>query len=110
MQQQTWTLNHSSQQSPKDKSLILRHLRLETMSKSCEDPTEKLVIEKLDKNGERWVKKYVGGGLHFVNWLTQYKEIYGERNVAIEEVAAPDFSCYKQGKEKIFRIWVKEKK
>ena len=110
MQLQIWTLNYSLLQSREDKSLILRHLRLEIMPEPCEDPTEELVIEKLDENGERWVKKYVGGGAHFVNWLEQYKEIYGERNVAVEEVAAPDFSCYKQGKEKMFRIWVKEKK
>lgn len=80
------------------------------MSEPCENPTEELVIEKLDGNGERWVKKYVGGGEHFANWLEQYKEIYGEINVAVEEVTAPDLSCYKQGNEKMFRIWVKEKK
>ncbi len=28
---------------------------------------EELVSEKLDEHGERWVKKYVGGGEHFVN-------------------------------------------
>ncbi|MCW4000733.1 MAG: hypothetical protein NWE93_10875 [Candidatus Bathyarchaeota archaeon] len=64
----------------------------------------------LNAHGERWVKKYVGGGAHFVNWLEQYKEIYGEVTVEVEEVAASDFSCYKKGKEKMFRIWVKEER
>jgi len=45
-----------------------------------------LVKERIDKNGEKWVKKYVGGGAHFLNWLEQYKEVYGERNVDIEEI------------------------
>ena len=80
------------------------------MSEPCVDPTEELVIEKLDEHGERWVKKYVGGGLHFANWLEQYKEIYGEKNVTVEEIVTPDFSCYTQGEEKLFRIWVKENK
>ena len=30
---------------------------------------EDLVLEKVDEHGERWVKKYVGGGSHFFNWL-----------------------------------------
>ncbi|MCL5877368.1 MAG: hypothetical protein M1540_06110 [Candidatus Bathyarchaeota archaeon] len=80
------------------------------MPESCADPREELIIEKLDEHGERWVKKYAGGGAHFVNWLAQYREIYGETNVEVEEVAAPDFSCYTQDKEKMFRIWVKEEK
>lgn len=80
------------------------------MSEPCVNPQEELVVEKLDENGATCVKKYVGEGSHFANWLEQYEEIYGKENVAVEEVAAPDFSCYKQGKEKMFRIWVKEKK
>jgi len=76
----------------------------------CVDPRENSVIEKLDAHGVRWVKKYVGGGLHFANWLEQYREIYGADNVVVEEVAAPEFSCYRQSREKLFRIWVKEEK
>jgi hypothetical protein len=75
----------------------------------CIDPKEELVREKLDECGVRWVKKYLGGGVHFDNWLAQYVEIYGASNVAVEEVAAPDSSCYGQGGERLFRIWVKEK-
>ena len=80
------------------------------MPESCVDPREELVIEKLAENGAKWIKKYVGGGAHFVNWLAQYKEIYGKENVAVEEAATSDFSCYKDGKEKMYSIWVKEKK
>ena len=39
---------------------------------------EELVRERLDKNGEKWTKKHVGGGAHFVNWLEQYREICSE--------------------------------
>lgn len=76
----------------------------------CIDPKEDLVIEKLDERGVRWVKKYVGGGVHFENWLAQYREVYGDVNVAVEAIAAPEASCYGQGGERLFRIWVKEKK
>jgi hypothetical protein len=71
---------------------------------------EDLVREKKDLNGEIWVKKYVGGGAHFINWLEQYREIYGEENVRIEEIDSEGFICFKEGKEKMFRIWVKETK
>ncbi|HZK52773.1 MAG TPA: hypothetical protein VFC84_01015, partial [Desulfosporosinus sp.] len=47
---------------------------------------EDSVLEKVDEHGERWVKKYVGGGAHFVNWLEQYREVYGEKYVEIEEI------------------------
>jgi hypothetical protein len=47
---------------------------------------EESVRERIDKNGERWTKKYFGGGGHFLNWLEQYKEVYGEKNVEIEEI------------------------
>ncbi len=80
------------------------------MPELCIDPKEDAIMEKLDEHGVRWVKKYVGGGVHFDNWLAQYKEIYGESNVEVEEIVAPDSSCYAVGGEKLFRIWVKEKK
>ena len=70
---------------------------------------EDLVMERVNEKGERWTKKYVGGGAHFLNWLEQYKEIYGERNVDVEEVDSKGFSCFEYGKEKMFRIWVREK-
>jgi len=71
---------------------------------------EDLISEKVDEQGIRWVKKYVGGGAHFVNWLEQYREVYGEKAVEIEEIDSKGFSCFEIGKEKMFRIWVKEKK
>lgn len=52
----------------------------------------------------------MGGGLHFVSWLEQFREVYGEDSVVVEEVVAPVFSCYGRGGEKLFRIWVKEER
>jgi hypothetical protein len=43
------------------------------------------------------------------NWLLQFGEVYGENNVMLEEISPPKSSCYGQGGEKLFRIWVKEK-
>jgi hypothetical protein len=80
------------------------------MSEPCIDPKGDIIIEKLDAHGVRWVKVYVGGGLHFVNWLEQYREVYGEGNVEVEEIVAPDSSCYTVSGEKLFRIWVKQEK
>ena len=71
---------------------------------------EELVRERIDENGEKWTKKYVGGGAHFLNWLEQYQEVYGEKNVEIEEIDSTGFSCFERGKEKMFRIWVREKR
>jgi hypothetical protein len=71
---------------------------------------EEMVRERIDENGEKWIKKYVGGGAHFVNWLEQYKEVYGEKNVEIEEVDSRGFQCFEKGNEKMYRIWVKERK
>ncbi len=65
---------------------------------------------RFDGAGARWVKKYVGGGAHFVNWLEQFKEIYGDENVVVEAVAASGLACYGEGKEKLYRIWVREEK
>jgi hypothetical protein len=58
---------------------------------------EELVRERIDKNGEKWTKKYFGGGAHFLNWLEQYKEVYGEKNV---EIDSREFSCFEKGNEK----------
>lgn len=80
------------------------------MPDTCIDPKENLIYERFDNAGARWVKKYVGGGFHFDNWLEQYREVYGVENVEVEEIAAPKSSCFVQGREKLFRIWVKEKK
>ena len=71
---------------------------------------EESVREKIDEKGEKWTKKYFGGGAHFLNWLEQYKEVYGEENVEIEELDSRGFSCFEKGNEKMYRIWVKERK
>ena len=71
---------------------------------------EESVREKIDEKGEKWTKKYFGGGAHFLNWLEQYKEVYGEKNVEIEEIDSRGFSCFEKGNEKMYRIWVKERK
>lgn len=71
---------------------------------------EENVKERLDKNGQIWTKKYFGGGTHFLNWLEQYREIYGEDNVEIEEIDPKGYSCFIKGNEKMYRIWVKESK
>jgi hypothetical protein len=79
---------------------------LKIMPEKCVDPKEESVYEKTDANGVRWVKKYVGSGAHFENWLEQYREVFGEENVLVEEIAAPKSSCYGQSGERLFRIWV----
>jgi hypothetical protein len=71
---------------------------------------EDSVKERIDKKGEKWTKKYFGGGAHFLNWLEQYREVYGEENVEIEEIDSRGFGCFEKGNEKMYRIWVKEKK
>jgi hypothetical protein len=71
---------------------------------------EDLVRERIDENGEKWAKKYVGGGAHFLNWLEQYKEVYGEKNVEVEEIDSKGFICFEKGNEKMYRIWVRRKK
>ena len=71
---------------------------------------EDSVRERIDEKGDKWTKKYFGGGAHFLNWLEQYKEVYGEENVEIEEIDSKGFGCFEKGNEKMYRIWVKEKK
>lgn len=68
---------------------------------------EELIREQIDKNGTKWRKVYFGGGLHFQNWLEQCKEL-GE--VRVEEVDSTGLSCFEAGREKLYRIWIKEGK
>ena len=65
---------------------------------------EERVREKVDEQGNRWVKVYFGGGQHFRNWLEQCQEL-GE--VQVEEVSPQGFRCYEDGGEKLYRIWLK---
>ena len=65
---------------------------------------EELIRERVDAKGDRWRKVYFGGGEHFKNWLDQCREL-GE--VMVEEVDSTGYRCFKEGGEKLYRIWVK---
>jgi hypothetical protein len=71
---------------------------------------EEMAREKIDKNGEKWTKKYLGGDAHFLNYLEQHEEVYGEENVEIEKVDSRGFGCFDKSNNKMYRIWAKEKK
>ncbi len=71
---------------------------------------ENEVQERVDAEGNRWRKVYFGGGAHFQNWLDQVRELRGEENVATEEVDSRGFQCFEEGGEKLYRIWVRQKK
>ncbi|HUT72555.1 MAG TPA: hypothetical protein VMW89_17940 [Desulfatiglandales bacterium] len=65
---------------------------------------EEQIKEKMDSEGNRWRKAYFGGGEHFQNWLAQCREL-GE--VMVEEVDSSGYTCFEEGGEKLYRIWVK---
>ena len=69
---------------------------------------EENIREKVDENGNRWIKVYFGGGAHFRNWLSQFVELKGEENVKLEEADLRGFQCYEESREKMYRIWVKD--
>jgi len=69
---------------------------------------EENIREKVDENGNRWIKVYFGGGAHFRNWLSQFVELKGEENVKLEEADSRGFQCYEESREKMYRIWVKD--
>ncbi len=69
---------------------------------------EERLREKIDKDGNKWTKVYFGGGAHFRNWLSQFIELNGEKNVKVEEADSTGFQCYEESGEKMYRIWVKE--
>ena len=65
---------------------------------------EDLVKERIDEEGNKWEKVYLGGGQHFKNWLEQCEEL-GE--VIVEEVDSTGYKCFEDGGEKLYRIWMK---
>ncbi len=65
---------------------------------------EERVKELVDESGNRWTKVYVGGGEHFRNWLEQCREL-GE--VMVEEIDSTGYTCFEQGGETLYRIWMK---
>jgi len=62
----------------------------------------------VDADGNRWTKVYFGGGAHFRNWLSQFIEVKGEKNVETEEIDSRGFQCFEESGEKMLRIWVKD--
>lgn len=68
---------------------------------------EEAVRERTDEAGTKWRKVYFGGGSHFRSWLEQFKEVYGDGNIELEEVDPTGFACYERDGERVFRIWAK---
>jgi len=68
---------------------------------------EEQVREKIDENGLTWHKIYFGGGAHYRNWLDQAIEIFGEENIAVEEIRFSGLKCFEDGGEKAYRVWHK---
>jgi hypothetical protein len=69
---------------------------------------EDMFREKVDEDGNRWIKVYFGGGAHLRNWLSQFIELKGEDNVRIEEIDSRGFQCFEESGEKMCRIWVRD--
>jgi hypothetical protein len=63
--------------------------------------------EKTDASGKSWRKVYTGGGSHFRHWLEQFKEVYGEKNLVVEEEDPSGYTCFEQSGEPMFSIWLK---
>ena len=63
--------------------------------------------ERTDSSGGRWRKVYTGGGSHFRHWLEQFKEIYAEENILVEEEDPTGFACFEQAGEKMYSVWLK---
>ncbi len=69
---------------------------------------EEEVRRRVDKEGNKWIKVYFGGGAHYRNWLSQAIELNGKQNVKVEEVDSRGLQCYEESGEKVYRIWVRE--
>ena len=41
--------------------------------------------------------------------VVRFIEVYGEENVESEEIDPKGFSCFEEGKDKMFGIWVRKK-
>ena len=68
---------------------------------------EPRATEKMDASGTQWRKVYTGGGSHFRHWLEQFKEVYGEENLVVEEDDPSGYTCFEQSGEPMFSIWLK---
>ena len=71
---------------------------------------EESIKEKVDAEGNKWKKVYWGGGAHFKNWLEQTQELADAMGseIEVEEIESSELTCYEQGGEKLYRIWLKE--
>ena len=69
---------------------------------------EERILERFDRDGNRWRKVYFGGGAHFRNWLDQFLEVHGKDNIEVEEMDSRGFKCFEESGEKMYRIWVKD--
>jgi hypothetical protein len=81
-------------------------IRQESQRKTVQEriAEEDLIRERVDEEGNRWRKVYVGGGEHCRNWLEQFKEL-GE--VLVEELDSKGFKCFEEGGERLCRVWLK---
>ncbi|MFO8010098.1 MAG: hypothetical protein R6U89_04705 [Dehalococcoidia bacterium] len=68
---------------------------------------EEAIRERADREGNMWRKVYFGGGSHFRNWLEQFREVYGDGDIEVEEVDPAGLACYERDGERVFRIWAK---
>ena len=68
---------------------------------------KRIAEERTDASGNRWRKVYTGGGSHFRHWLEQFKEIYEEENILVEEEDATGFACFEQADERMYSVWLK---
>jgi hypothetical protein len=78
------------------------HLHLKTIQEIMAE--ERLLQERVDEQGVKWKKVYLGGGAHFRNWLEQCREL-GE--VLVEEADPGGYRCFEDAGEKLYRIWMK---
>lgn len=70
-------------------------------------PGQTIAEERTDATGTRWKKVYTGGGAHFRHWVEQFKEIYAEENLSVEEEDPAGFSCFEQSGEKMYSVWLR---
>jgi hypothetical protein len=70
-------------------------------------PDTAMRAERTDSSGATWRKVYTGGGAHFRHWLEQFKEIYGEENLTVDQEDSTGFACFEQGGEQMYSIWLR---
>jgi hypothetical protein len=68
---------------------------------------ERMAEERTDSSGNRWRKVYTGGGAHFRHWLEQFKEIYAEENLSVEEEDPAGFACFERSGETMYSVWLR---